>query len=286
MSAPSVTGVSSSSQGGGCRVDLADRICPECEAALKHWASTFPLKCLWAFTATRCLTLTSTSAASTKARSLCYTEELFGKEQVFRASTRYSGRQNRLRLYHKYLEQTNASKRHAEINRLVSKLSGVRRTTGQHPGVWWSPGGDGSVLSSLPSSIPPMIPAVEPSLPISSTMPMMIAWLSWTFLGHDDQPCCGCWRISQGFRSWTSPQRSSHHGHLSSTDSLGSLLNRSALLWEPRCAGVWHPFCPSDVGNTLPRPSATWCASAGFRMGPMCGQQRRGFDPPRNNRYQ
>ena len=34
----------------------------------------------------------------------------------------------------KYLEQVNETRRNAEVNRLVTKLSGVRRTTGQHPG--------------------------------------------------------------------------------------------------------------------------------------------------------
>ena len=34
----------------------------------------------------------------------------------------------------KYLEQTNQTRRSAEVNRLVSKLAGARRTTGQHPG--------------------------------------------------------------------------------------------------------------------------------------------------------
>jgi DNA polymerase-3 subunit alpha (Gram-positive type) len=64
-----------------------------------------------------------------------YTEELFGKGYVFRAGT-ITGLADKMAFgfVRGYMETKGVKLRQAEINRLVKGCTGVRRSTGQHPG--------------------------------------------------------------------------------------------------------------------------------------------------------
>ena len=64
-----------------------------------------------------------------------YTEELFGKENVFRAGTIGTlAEKTAYGFVAGYFDDKGIKINKAEINRIVSKCVGVKRTTGQHPG--------------------------------------------------------------------------------------------------------------------------------------------------------
>ncbi len=64
-----------------------------------------------------------------------YVEELFGSENVFRAGTISTiAEKTAFGFVKKYIEQYELNTKNSEIKRLVKGITGVRRTTGQHPG--------------------------------------------------------------------------------------------------------------------------------------------------------
>ncbi|MBQ4259818.1 MAG: PolC-type DNA polymerase III [Lachnospiraceae bacterium] len=120
---------------GKAGVDMPDKLCPVCGQPLRKEGFDIPFETFLGFEGDKEPDIDLNFSSEYQSKAHKYTEVIFGAGQTFRAGTVGTLADKTAYAYvRNYYEERGVHKRRSEMERIAEGCTGVRRSTGQHPG--------------------------------------------------------------------------------------------------------------------------------------------------------